>query len=160
MSSEQYNVSGLMPGDVLLYAPSSFFGRAIAWMTSGNVSHVEVYKGGGISYASRDGLGVEEYPLRTEQLCGVLRSREPLDMTRMASTFANLKGHGYDWSAIAKFASGGKLQGGLGKEICSEFATIVLRAAGMHRLFGAETPDSIAPRDFEKSDLFWQVWSA
>src|SRR5688572_28580220 len=140
MHSNVFNVAELMPGDVLLYAPSSPLGRAIAWMTAGGVSHVEVFKGDGVSYASRDGVGVNEYPLRTAQLCRVLRSRRPLNMVRMAQTFAQLKGHGYDWKGIKAAATGGG-DSEAGKEICSELATILLRVAGLAELFGAEEPE-------------------
>ena len=152
--------SELRPGDVLLYAPSGIFGWAIAWMTSGGVSHVEVYKGGGVSYASRDGLGTEEYPLRKEQLVRVLRSRESLNMGRMAQAFSNMRGQPYDWKGIINTATGGRGDSSPKGNVCSAAATIWLRVAGMARLFGAEEPEHITPRDFEKSDIFCQVWSA
>tara|TARA_R110000868_G_scaffold393840_1_gene664968 strand:+ start:182 stop:652 length:471 start_codon:yes stop_codon:yes gene_type:complete len=149
----------LMPGDCLLYAPSGVFGRAIAWMTSGGVSHVEVYKGVGVSYASRDGLGTNEYPLRTENLCRVLRSRTALNMGRMGVAFEAMRGQPYDWKGILNTALGGAGDSSPKGNVCSAAATIWYRVAGLVRLFGAEEPEHITPRDFEKSDYFWQVWS-
>jgi hypothetical protein len=154
------DVAELLPGDVLLYSPSSVFGWAIAFMTSGGVSHVEVYKGGGVSYASRDGIGVNEYPLRTEQLKEVRRCTKPLNMGAMAITFSHLKGHGYDWSAIKKFALMGRPDSTPGKEISSELATILIRAAGARTMFAEQSPDEISPRDFQKTDWLRQVWAA
>ena len=150
----------LLAGDCLLYAPSGIFGKAIAWMTSGGVSHVEVYKGGGISYASRNGLGTNEYPLRTEQLVRVLRSRKTLNMGRMGIAFEAMRGDPYDWTGIINTALGGQGDSSPKGNVCSAAATIWYRVAGLSRLFGAEEPEHITPRDFEKSDLFWQVWSA
>lgn len=154
-----FDPSILRPGDVLLYAPSNVFGRAIAWMTGGGVSHVEIYKGDGVSYASRDGIGVAEYPFRVEQLRRVLRSRTPLNLGRMAQTFAAMRGHKYDWKGIWNTATGARGDSATGAAVCSEAATIWLRAAGLVRLFGAEEPENITPRDFEKQPDFWQVWS-
>lgn len=152
--------SELIPGDCLLYKPSGIFGKAIAWMTSSGVSHVEIYKGGGISYASRDGLGTNEYPLRMEQLVRVLRSRKLLNMGRMATAFEAMRGQPYDWKGILNTALGGQGDSSPTGNVCSAAAAIWYRVAGLHTLFGAEEPEHITPRDFEKSDLFWQVWSA
>jgi hypothetical protein len=152
--------SELLPGDCLLYAPSSVFGWAIAWMTSGKVSHIEVYKGGGVSYAARDGLGTNEYPLRTKGLCRVLRSRTTLNMGRMGVAFEAMRGDPYDWDGIINTALGGSGDSSPKGNVCSAAATIWYRVAGLRRLFGAEEPEHITPRDFEKSESFWQVWSA
>lgn len=148
----------LLPGDALLYSPSSIFGRAIAWMTAGDISHIEIYKGGGISYASRDGVGVNEYPLRMDGLKEVRRSTRPLNMGAMAIAFSRLKGHKYDNSTILKFVTFGKLGGKTMAEVCSEAATILYRAAGLHRLFGDQQPDEITPRDFQKAEALRQIW--
>lgn len=154
------DVEILRPGDVLLYSPSGIFGYAIAWMSSGNVSHVEIYKGAGKSYASRDGIGVNEYPLRTAQLCRVLRSRTPLNMFRMEQAFLHMKGQRYDWRGILNTALGGRGDSAPNQNVCSALATILLRVAGLPRLLGAEEPDAIKPRDFEKCGEFSEVWSA
>lgn len=154
------DASELIAGDCLLYKPSGIFGWAIVWKTGGGVSHVEVYKGGGNSYASREGFGTNEYPLRTEQLCRVLRSRAPLNMVRMGIAFEAMRGQPYDWDGIANTALGGSGDSSPKGNVCSAAATIWYRVAGLHRLFGAEEPEHIAPRDYLIAPEFWQVWSA
>lgn len=154
--------SDLLPGDVLLYAPSSFFGYAISWLTAGWVSHIEIYKGGGIAYASRDGVGVNEYQLRIDGLARVLRSRKPLNMGAMAVGFKAKQGHRYDFGTIKKFLTFGLSGGRTNAEVCSELAAYLLRIGGLHGLFGACSPDEVSPRDFEKvsSDMLFTVWQA
>ena len=147
----------LLPGDCLLYRPSSVFGWAIAAFTLSKVSHVEIYKGGGISWASRDGVGVDEYPLRTEQLSHVLRSKKPLNMGAMAKAFDHLRGDAYDDGTIAYHATFGMFESNVGQEVCSEFATIMFRVGGLKALFGAKMPSEVAPNEFLKADEFYEV---
>ena len=145
----------LLPGDCLLYRPSSVFGWAIAAFTLSKVSHVEIYKGGGISWASRDGIGVNEYSLRTEQLSHVLRATKPLNVGAMAQCFDHLRGHGYDNGTIASFATFGMFKSNVGQEVCSEFATIMFRVGGLKALFSAKMPSEVAPNEFVKSNEFF-----
>lgn len=60
-------------GDILLYPPRSFFGRLIAIKTWHKIAHVEIYAGDGQSVASRDGIGVNLYPARLDDVKHVLR---------------------------------------------------------------------------------------
>jgi len=72
----------LRRGDCLLYRPKGFFGWVIATKTWHPVAHVEVYAGNDHSWASRDGLGVNLYPIRMTELAYVLRPTAPVDLAR------------------------------------------------------------------------------
>ena len=152
------SLSQLQPGDVLLYKPSSVFGYAIAWLTAGWVSHVELYAGDGYAYASRDGRGVSLYDARLDGLAEVRRSTVPLDRTAMHHEFAKRSGHRYDYATIGKFLTFGKGKGRTDAEVCSELATILLRAGGHTDLFGTTAPDEISPRDFQKQETLPRIF--
>jgi hypothetical protein len=81
-------------------------------------------------------------------------------MGRMGVAFETMRGDPYDWDGIINTMLGGKGDSSPNGNVCSAAATIWYRVAGLHRLFGAEEPEHITPRDFEKSESFWQVWSA
>jgi len=150
--------SQLQRGDVLLYKPSSAFGIAIAWLTAGWVSHVEIYAGDNYSYASRDGKGVMLYDLRLDGLAEVRRSTVPLNHAAMHRAFMAHSGHRYDYATIKKFLTFGRTKGRTDAEVCSELATILLRAGGHTDLFGAAAPDEISPRDFQKQETLPRIF--
>ena len=176
---KKFNPEILQPGDILLFAPSSFFGYAISWLTAGRVSHVEIYKGGGISYASRDGIGVDEYPLRVSGLYQVLRSRPRLNMGAMAIEFKKHKGHAYDYGTIVKFICFGRVPKWVGMmgttarvlsfgkvgwkshaEVCSEIGAFLLRASGLSNIFGSVREDEVSPRDYQKQPDLYRIYPA
>lgn len=64
----------LRPGDLLLYGGGSLAAWLIQFRTWSDVSHVEIYLGGGRSLASR-AAGVDIYPLRVLNLRRVLRPK-------------------------------------------------------------------------------------
>lgn len=153
---------------VLLYSPSGVFGYAIAVFDIKRVlkhgmaiSHVEVYKGGGYSYASRDGIGVDTYPLRTSNIACVLESTIPLDMGDMASGFQAKLGHKYDNATIVSHVTKGLTEGNHLEEVCSEVAAYLMRCAGNFKLFGNKKPDQVKPIDFldeVDSGLLKKIW--
>lgn len=143
----------LLPGDVLLYRPTSFFGWAIRIKTGSPVSHVEVYVGGGESVASRDGIGVNRYPLRTSALTHVLRPNVPFDLPAALYWFAQHKGEPYGILDLLDFFSLNVDGPGM---VCSPCATSFLRAGGVH-VFGGFPAIRISPRDFLTSELLQDV---
>jgi hypothetical protein len=158
-----FDSSILRPGHILLYKPSSFFGRVIARFSKYPISHVEMYKGGGISYASRDGLGVAQYELREEDLAYVLESTFPLDMARVAKAFAGKDGDPYDWGTIVKHISERISEGAPHSEVCSELVTYLARVGGAFSLFGVDPPDRVKPADFldeVSSGLLRVIWES
>ena len=159
----------LMPGDCLLYRPPSFkpglrgltswlIGRAIAIKTWNNISHVEVYAGEGWNVASRDGVGVNKYPLRTAGLAKVLRPVSPIFMADAMAWFENKAcGQKYDWLGLMCFTLAVK-QGAKDRMFCSEFATRFYRE-GHLQVFGQYDADKIAPAQFLMCDDFISSWN-
>lgn len=150
-----FDAAMLKPGDCLLYRPSGIFGWVIRLKTWHRISHVEVYVGNGLSSASRDGIGVNLYPLRTDHLAYVLRPNFSFDPVK-ARAFTRLwAGTPYGWLDLLDFTGLIKIdKRGI---VCSPWATKVYRL--FHRIFGSETENVIAPFEFLTSDTFTQVWS-
>lgn len=152
----------LKPGMLLLYEASSLFGYAIAAFSGSRISHIEMYAGDGTSYASRDGVGVDEYPLRLKDLALVLEAVEPLNMDRVREGFSRKIGHRYDNSTILKFATFGLFGGKPMAEVCSEIQAYLVRVGGLERAFGDKQPDEVKPSDFVDAmnhGVFRKVWS-
>jgi hypothetical protein len=155
----------LFPGDCLLYfSAGSFLDWVIAFKTWSKVSHCEVYRGEGTSVASRNGLGVNLYPVRWEGLAWVLRwdanCGGTMDVPRaMRWFFKHAQGQRYDWLGLLVFYLAVK-QGAPNKMFCSEFATRFYRAGGF-KPFSEETDaDRVAPAQFLQSVAFLPAWKA
>lgn len=148
----------MIPGDLLLYKPSGLWGYLIAIKTwTAKVSHVEVYAGDGMSWASRDGVGVGLYPTRTDKIAYHLRPDEPLDFLAMQAWFETVDGQRYDWLGLARFLYWGSIgTGNDGKQFCSEFACRLYRSGGMDPFNGVDA-DAIAPASFLLSNCFTRV---
>jgi hypothetical protein len=140
----------LLPGDILLYRPNGIFGRLIALKTWHPISHVEVYLGGGVSAASRDGQGTGIYPLRLAQLALVCRPIVPCDVGAGLRWFATQPHQPYGWLDLAAFF--GATVDGRGV-VCSPFATEFVRACGLDP-FNGEPSIRIAPFQFALSPVF------
>ena len=141
----------LLPGDNLLYKPKGLFGYIISVKTWHKVAHIEVYVGKGQSVASRDGIGVGIYPLRTDGLIYVLRPKEPFLLIAAMDTFRRqYQGQGYDWLGLLRFAWRQPVDPVRfnNKQFCSEFATRFDRDGGLINLFNGEDADAIAPFQF------------
>jgi hypothetical protein len=165
----------LQAGDVLLYRPSSMFGKIISIKTWHRISHVEVCVGrdplvygplgrwpigdhayeGCASVASRDGLGVNLYPVRMSGLAYVLRPNVPFNISAAMRWFNIVKGTPYGWVDLAAFVGLPWNSDGM---FCSEFATQFLRC-GAIRIFGDEPPRDVAPFEFRVADCLTLVWS-
>lgn len=147
-------MGSLKPGDLLLYGASGWVGWVIAVKTWHKVSHCEVYVGNGQSVASRDGIGVGRYPLRTEGLLYVLRPTQPLDQASALAWFQTVDGQRYDWLGLFRFFTLGKQS--TDKQFCSEFATRFYRHGGLEPFTPLEDADLIAPATFLLSPAFVQ----
>lgn len=149
----------LQPGDVLLYAGKTVFSKLIKIKTWSKFSHVEVYVDNGESVASRDGIGVGLYEIRTDDLRAILRPREEFRILDALKWFATVDGQKYDWTGLLAF-TWAKWQGRENnKQFCSEFATRFLRAGGVDPFNGYDA-DGIAPGEFPKSPAFDILWMA
>lgn len=156
----------LLPGDHLLYGRQPFFpsfaGWFFSWLTSvktwSPAVHIEVYRGEGKSIASRNGIGVNEYPLRFEQLIAVLRPNQPFDLAKGLLWFnEHARGQGYDWKGLLCFTLAVH-QGSQNKMFCSEFATNLDRAMGLKSFDPICDADMISPGQFLQSPAFDEVW--
>lgn len=147
-------IADLQPGDCLLYAPQNFWSYAIAIKTWNKVAHCEAYIGDGYSVASRDGIGVGKYPLRTKGLMRILSPRGPFNFSDAMAWFETVNGQKYDWLGLARFIAWGEIPAGHdNKQFCSEFLTRWYRAGGMDP-FNKNDADSVAPATFLYSTCF------
>lgn len=157
----------LRAGDCLLYAPKGFFGWLISIKTWHAIAHCEAYLGPNDgtgereSVASRDGQGVQIYPLRTSEIARVLRPTVPFDQDRALAWFnQSAKGQRYDWLGLLRFAWRAKVVPDAkdNKQFCSEFLTRYYRSGGLDP-FNGEDADAIPPFMFTLSPFFAEVWS-
>jgi uncharacterized protein YycO len=136
--------TNLRPGDCLLYSPKGVFGKIVQLKTWHPISHVEIYRGMGTSWASRDGQGVNSYPWRNTELAYVLRPTQTLYLTN-ADAWATLQiGTPYGWLELLEFINITHRGKGM---FCSEFACYYYRAAGWP-MFPLDLPSQIAPFQF------------
>lgn len=144
----------LQPGDVLLYKPKGFYGRMIQFHTGFPISHVEVVISETHAIASRDGQGVNTYPIRTSELKHVLRASLPFDRDAALVWFLREgKGQPYGWLDLLQFC--GYSVNGKGM-VCSPCATYVLRAGGIP-VFRNVPAEKITPKDFLLSELLTEI---
>lgn len=139
----------LKPNDILLYRPAGIFGRLISIKTWHAISHVEIYDrvdpdGSRWSVASRDGLGVDRYPLRLSELTYILRPTVPLNRVAGQQYFDSLKGTPYGWVDLLDFIGLNVNTRGI---VCSPFAAGYLRAEGWP-VFPADPINKVAPFQF------------
>lgn len=153
-------LADLKKGDHILYGPSSLMGYVIGIKTWAPVSHIEIYTGNGKSFASRDGKGVNEYPLRTSDIRYVLRPKDEFyNFERASEWFYNIaQGQKYDWKGLLCFTLAVK-QGSQDRMFCSEFATRFDREALIKPFADEWDADKIAPGNFLMSPSFLWVYS-
>jgi|SRR3990167_11424585 len=147
----------LKPGDLIAYKPKGFFGWIISVKTWHRVSHVEVYVGNDYSVASRDGIGVGYYRLRTNGVYGVYRPNIPFNLEAAMDWFwKEANGQKYDWKGILGFSTIVK-QGDARKQFCSEMATRFYRRGGLEPFSKDEDADKIAPFQMTITPVFDKV---
>ena len=172
-------IDQIRPGDTLLYSGTGMVDWVIRTKTWSKFSHCEFYDGSGYSLASRNGLGVARYPVRTNGLLAVYRLRAgiPFDLEAARVWFATVNGQAYDWLGLLSFTAA-RLQGrDNSKQFCSEFQARLyrhgiggavhhpaakkgdkdaLQALGIDP-WGGENADAIAPAMFARSPCFIEV---
>jgi hypothetical protein len=155
-------LSDLDPGDVLLYRPKGLVGWLIASRTWSNWAHVEVYIGAGRSVASRDGIGVDEYPVRLTELGRVLRPHQRIDRSAAMTWFhAKAQGQRYDYLAILRFLLPHFITRDLDttRQICSAFAVRFLRAGGVDLVAPDLDADLVAPSTLVATPAAVVLWT-
>jgi hypothetical protein len=156
---EAFHPSILQPGDAILYFRRDLIDWLIALKTWTKVAHVEIYRSGQTSYASRNGIGVNAYPLRLDSVAAVLRPKRPLDWPAADLWFEHhARGQPYDWPGLLCFTLA-RRRGEKGAMFCSEFATRFYRAAGF-AIFDPRWPAvRVPPSFFLVSPAFETVWT-
>jgi len=148
----------LLPGDCLGYYQLDPIDWIIALKTWTRVAHVEIYAGGGLSVASRNGIGVNKYPLRQTGVCFVRRPIGRLDRDAAAAWFENTaRWQKYDWLGLLCFTLAAR-RGSPNRMFCSEFATRWYRAAHLVPFDPAWDADRVPPSFFLVSPAFETVW--
>jgi hypothetical protein len=148
----------LQPGDTLLYFSHDLLDWIIAVKTWTPVAHVEIYVGDGMSIASRNGIGVNHYPLRNQGLAYVLRPNVLFNLERGMEFFRSVQGEKYDWLGLLCFTLAVK-QGSLDRMFCSEFWTRFIRKCGIE-VFNPEWDADKVPPAFclvtPTHDVIWK----
>lgn len=154
-----FNQSILQPGDVLLYYTThDLVDTIIAEKTGKDVGHVERYAGDNQSFASRNGVGVNLYPLRLDGLICVRRPYKAIDFTAGVAWFNKVaKGQGYDFEGLLSFTSFIK-HGHDGQMFCSEFSVNFDRACGFEPFNSDQPAFETSPRDLWISGAYTTVW--
>lgn len=156
----------LKAGDVLLYYDDILIDALIGFRTWSDVAHVEVYLGNGLSAASRNGIGVNVYPLR---LLGLKYVRRPVETfnTEKAFTFARqMSGTPYGWLDLTEFYGGlpkwaMRLLRKVFKKvglICSQFGDLILRASDVQAFSEDYPAGKVSPRDFLVTAALKTIW--
>lgn len=148
----------IQPGDTLLYDTNGFFGKLIKFKRGEKYTHIELFVGGDRDVGSRDGEGVNNYPLRVNDIAAIYRSIEPMNLEAGLAWFETVKGQTYDWFGLLSFAWA-KLRGKEnGKMFCSEFWVRFMRACGVEPFNAAVDADAVSPEMATYSDKMSPVW--
>lgn len=154
-----FDKSELRPGDCLLYyTRRDLVDFIIALKTWTFVAHVEIYEGEGKSVASRNGIGVNRYPLREQGLICVRRPIGILDIQSARHWFATSAiGQKYDWLGLLVYYMARK-HGSPRRMYCSEFAVRWYRHAHFNAVDSQWDADRTPPMLFLPSTAFETIW--
>jgi len=152
----------LLRGDICLYRSKDITDEVIIWKEGDDVlsvAHIEIYAGGGQSWASRNGIGVGLYPFRPDGLVIVRRPSWVFDpQGKIDAWFATVKGTEYGWADIA--ANAGIVISNAKGEDCSHFAAVLMETAGCPQFDLVFPRNEITPRDFKLSLMSAQMFPA
>jgi len=149
----------LQPGDILLYDSGSLVDWLIKFRTWSDVAHVEIYLDNYESTASRNGLGVDIYPVRYEGLRYIRRLQVPFDRIAARKFAIKMRGTPYGYGDLARFYLLNIPTKGL---ICSQYGDLLLRAGSVVAFYEDYPPGAVSPRDYELIPNFIAktVWQA
>jgi hypothetical protein len=158
----------LQPGDHLLYGPTPLKKGLLSWMidkaicvkTWSYVCHIEIHVGHSLSVASRNGIGVNQYPFRLDQLTHVLRPYCQVNMFSAMEWFnRTARGQKYDFKGLMCFYLAAK-RGDRDRMFCSEFAARWDRHAAIRSFTERFDADKIAPGNYLMSPAFEEIYNA
>ena len=150
----------IQPGDHLIYnSMKDLVDWGIMLKTGSPACHIEICIAPGKAVAARNGIGVDDYPLRKEGLAWILRPKSPLDITSGLEWFyRSAHGQKYGWAELFNFwlpfsdlPSDGM--------ICSTFAAFFGDACGFEAFNQNYDHNKISPADYTKSGAFDWVWT-
>ena len=147
----------LREGDVLLFNRPGAFSWLIRHATNAPVTHTEVYFGSKVTAASRNGVGVDVYPVDLSGLAAVLRPKR-FKLGPAEAYQHGVRGQGYDWTGLVRAFAANQWGRNNTKQWCSENSTNVQRAGGIEPFTPDIPADMIAPGDFLKSAAYTHVW--
>jgi hypothetical protein len=148
----------LLPGDTLVYGIADALDCLIAVKTWSSACHVEVYAGGGMSMASRNGKGVGLYCFRKKQLIAVRRPNLTFDFGKGSKWFwDNALGQKYDWLGLLCFTLAVK-QGSPNKMFCSEFWKNFFHETGLDVMAPDWPADKTAPAQCLQTPVLTTIW--
>ena len=117
-----------------------------------------------MSLASRNGIGVNRYTYRENQLAAVLRPSSTVDMSAIKEWFEKpyseltaegVRGGYYGWLDLLRFYSIKLATNGW---ICSEFVAKALRVGGINAFAKCYNEGTIDPGDYFVSPAFGWMW--
>lgn len=142
----------IQPGDVLLYNGKGLFSWLIKLKTGQLYSHCEVYIGAGKALASRDGIGVGEYLVRTKDLEAILRPVSPPNLIAGYKWFLEeANGQKYDWFGLFNFWWAKWKGQNNNRMFCSEFVVRFFRSAELPLFPRTVDADGVNPGELELS---------
>jgi|HubBroStandDraft_3_1064219.scaffolds.fasta_scaffold202833_1 hypothetical protein len=148
----------LVRGDTLGYFTRDPIDYAIAIKTWTWLAHVEIYDGDGMSVASRNGIGVNRYPLRKDGLCVIRRPLQPFNYDTANAWFEKTaRGQGYDWKGLLCFTLAEK-QGSPDKMFCSEFWLNWYRQGHLELLDPNWSADRTPPAFMMVTNVLETIW--
>ena len=146
----------IQPGDCLLYAGRSPWSWIIKVKTWSDVSHVEVALNPNYAITSREGSGVNLYPLTRTNLYAVLRPEAPIDFAAAMQWFGTVKGQPYGyWQALRFFRLGKENRT---KMMCSPCVARWYRAGGFHVFDEGFDASLVSPGMFLASPALTCIW--
>jgi hypothetical protein len=156
----------LKPGDLLIYSRKGLFGLGIKYKTWSKYTHVEVYKGDGLTHAARDGFNLKPPPSKGTgvgtyfiSFDGLVKVRRPFltpNLEEASKYEEEVKGQIYDWMGIFRFFTLGKQS--QDKQFCSETATRWERRAGTRPFAESQDADLASPRDLAFTPSFYDIY--
>lgn len=147
----------LKPGDIFLYGGHDLFSHVTMLITWSRAVHVEVYWEGAYSLASRNGEGVNRYPIRSQGLIAILRPRGELNIAAGRQWWwqkANRRPYG--WLDLLQFINIRIRTKGL---ICSEFAALLFDHLECPLFRPGYDRGAVAPAQFLQTVALDLIWS-
>ncbi len=130
----------------MLYASPDLVDRVIEVASDDDVAHIEVYAGGGTSWASRNGIGVGLYPFRSVGLKYVRRPVKPLNLVLVNAWFPTVNGAPYGWGDIAANVGVNLNLAGMD---CSHFVAVLCEVGECPQFDSVYPKDKIKPAHFK-----------